>query len=89
MCLQTDRQTDRQTDGRRLESLPISSPCEPSAQVSLKDERLGEDQPRVTSVIVVPNFDTKIINFRYRSVFVESKVQLQGEETARGSVSRK
>ena len=26
--------TDRQTNGRRLEYLPISSPCEPSAKVS-------------------------------------------------------
>ena len=26
--------TDGRTDGRRLESHPISSPCEPSAQVS-------------------------------------------------------
>ena len=27
--------TDGQTDGRRLDSHPISSPCEPSAQVKL------------------------------------------------------
>ena len=29
-----DGRTDAQTHGRRLESHPISSPCEPSAQVS-------------------------------------------------------
>ena len=29
-----DGRTDGQTDGWRLESHPISSPCEPSAQVS-------------------------------------------------------
>ena len=30
----TDAQTEGRTDGRLLESHPISSPCEPSAQVS-------------------------------------------------------
>ena len=31
--------TDGQTDGRRLDSHPISSPCEPSAQVSSKPSK--------------------------------------------------
>ena len=31
-----DARTHGRTHGRRLESHPISSPCEPSAQVSIK-----------------------------------------------------
>ena len=33
-CGHTDAQMHGWTNGRRLESRPISSPCEPSAQVS-------------------------------------------------------
>ena len=55
--------TDGQTDGRRLDSHPISSPCEPSAQVSLNAEKL-----RVCLLLDPPWFNWKFSLALARSV---------------------
>ena len=51
-----DARADGRTHGRRLESHPISSPCEPSAQVSLKcGSKPLEQKTDFTAIVIIDN----------------------------------
>ena len=44
--------TDARTDGRRLDYYTISSPCEPSAQVSQQNLLITPDAPKYESGLI-------------------------------------